>query len=153
MAVVAGLVAARPVAAADTPVASTSLAIRNRPDPGDPSGRKIKTCTSPRPRTPYGFAPRPEGGPIFYFQDGSLLYTAAFSGPTFSIQSSVPALGDGTQLLPAFDGKLLLQVLGIGDDALATYTVASDLVTVTPNTHAPIDPRPTSGVLMPCPAS
>jgi hypothetical protein len=68
------------------------------------------------------------------------------------IQSSVPALGDGSQLLPAFDGKLLLQVLGIGDDALATYTVAPDLVTVTPNTHAPVDPRPTSGVLMPCPA-
>jgi hypothetical protein len=41
-AAVAGLVTARPVAAAETPVASTSLAIRNRPDPGDPSGRKIK---------------------------------------------------------------------------------------------------------------
>jgi hypothetical protein len=69
-------------------------------------------------------------------------------------RSSRPsALGDGSQLLPAFDGKLLLQVLGVGDDALATYTVAPDLVTVTPNTHAPVDPRPTSGVLMPCPAS
>ena len=112
-----------------------------------------KTFTAPQPHTSYGFAPRPEGGPIFYFQDGSLLYSAAFSGPSFSIQSSVPALGNGTQLLPAFDGNLLLQVLGDGADALATYTVAPDLVTVTPNTHAPVDPRPTSGVLMPCPGS
>jgi hypothetical protein len=47
----------------------------------------------------------------------------------------------------------LRQVLGGDDDALATYTVGPDLVTVTPNTHAPVDPRPTSGVPMPCPGS
>jgi hypothetical protein len=115
------------------------------------SSTMLKTCTAPRPRSSYGFVPRPEGGPLFYFQDGPVLYSAMFDGPSFTTLSSVPALSEGAWLQPAFDGKLLVALLGGSDEAIATYSIAPDLITVTPNVPMVLAPRPTAGVLMPCP--
>jgi cysteine-rich repeat protein len=115
------------------------------------SSTMLKTCTSPRPHSAYEFVPRPEGGPLFYFQDGPVLYSAMFDGPSFTTLASVPALSAGGWLQSAFDGKLLVALLGGTDEAIATYSIAPDLITVTPNAPMVLDPRPTAGVLMPCP--
>jgi hypothetical protein len=40
---------------------------------------------------------------------------------------------------------------GNADGTVATYDVASDLVTVTPNDVEPIGAKPLDGVLLPCP--
>jgi hypothetical protein len=108
-----------------------------------------KTCTFPAPVNDRWFAPRPEGGPLFYFAAGLSLFAGAFDPPTFDVPSSLSGLTEG-RLLLGFDGRVIVLLNAI-DGTVQTYDVASDLVTVTPIDSAPIGASPRDGVLVPCP--
>jgi cysteine-rich repeat protein len=106
-----------------------------------------KTCSGPVPTTWRTFVPRPEGGSLAYYQGGDVT-TAQFVGTTITTVSSTPAQNGAARLLTTFDGRRLI---GLGDGTVATYDIASDLVTVTPNDVEPIGASPVDGVLLACP--
>jgi hypothetical protein len=109
-----------------------------------------KSCGTPFPSDYLGFVPRPEGGPIFYHQSGSALTAAEFAGTSIVAHSSISPVHATNQLLMAFDGRVLVS-LGPGAGGVATYDVAPDLITLTPNDTVSVGAGPRSGVLLPGP--
>src|SRR4051794_27611210 len=94
---------------------------------------------------------RPEGGPLFYYQSGSTLDAAEFVGTSSVVShSSITPVHATSQLLLVHDGRLLVSI-SQGAGAVATYDVASDLVTLTPNDTVPVGAGPASAVVLPCP--
>ena len=109
-----------------------------------------ESCGTPFPSDAQGFVPRPEGGPFFYYQSGSTLNAGELSGASVISHSSIAPVHVTNQLLVAFGGRVLVS-LGRGSSEVATYDVASDLVTLTPNDTVYVGTGPASGVLIPCP--
>src|SRR5262249_2221920 len=97
-----------------------------------PAGALNKSCGTPFPSDAQGFVPRPEGGPLFYYQSGSTLNAGELSGASVISHSSIAPVHATNQLLMAFGGRVLVS-LSPGAAEVATYDVASDLVTLTPN--------------------
>ena len=108
-----------------------------------------KTCALPFPGDFRAFVPRPEGGPLFYFQTGVGLHAAEFSGATVVSDTSIVPVHEASELLLAFGGRVLVSLSPVAAE-VATYDVAPDLVTLTPNDTEPA-PGPGGGLLLPCP--
>lgn len=115
-----------------------------------PVGSLNLNCGTPFPSDAKGFVPRPEGGPYFYYQSGTTLNAAEFSGTSIISHTSIAPVHTTNKLLTAFGGRLLVS-LGPGVSQVATYDVAPNLVTVTPNDTVSVTGGPNSGVLLPCP--
>jgi hypothetical protein len=109
-----------------------------------------KTCASPFPGDFRAFVPRPEGGPLLYFQTGVGLHAAEFSGATVVSDTSIVPVHEASELLLAFGGRVLVSLSPVAAE-VATYDVAPDLVTLTPNDTEPVAPGPGGGLLLPCP--
>jgi len=98
---------------------------------------------------PRGFEVRPEGGPIYYYQSGaSSLVSGEIVGTGISAVSSITPVHATHQLLAAFGGRLLLS---IADGSVASYDVAADGTTLSPNDTLALATGPDSAVLLPCP--
>jgi hypothetical protein len=115
-----------------------------------PVGDLNTSCGTPFPSDARGFAPRPEGGPLFYYQSGSTLDAAEFQGGAVVSHTTITPVHPTNQLQLAFGGRVLVS-LGPAADEVVTYDVAADLVTLTPIDAAPVGAGPDSGVLIPCP--
>jgi cysteine-rich repeat protein len=109
-----------------------------------------KTCTSPFPGDFRAMVPRPEGGSLFYLQTGVALHAAEFSGAAVVSDASIVPVHEASELLLAFDGHVLVSLSPVAGE-VATYDVAPDLVTLTPNDTEPVAPGPGGGLLLPCP--
>ena len=109
-----------------------------------------KSCGTPFPSDAQAFVPRPEGGPIFYYQSSGGLVAGEFAGASIVAHTPITPAHATNQLLTAFDGRLLVS-LGPGAGEVATYDVAPDLVTLTPNDTVGVGASPRSGALVPCP--
>jgi cysteine-rich repeat protein len=132
---------------------STNLCFAHFDAPGPPLPPITslnKSCGTPFPSDYLGFVPRPEGGTRFYYQSGALLTAAEFVGTSIVAHSSISPVHATNQLLMAFGGRLLVS-LGPGAGGVATYDVAPDLITLTPNDTVSVSASPNSGVLLPCP--
>jgi hypothetical protein len=81
---------------------------------------------------------------------GAALHAAGFSGAALTSLASITPAHQTSELLLAFGGRLLVSVSQAAGNA-ATYDVAPDLVTLTPNDTEPVAPGSGAGVLLPCP--
>jgi cysteine-rich repeat protein len=108
------------------------------------------SCGTPFPSDAQGFVPRPEGGALFYYQSGTALDAAEFTGATIVSHSSIVPVHATNQLLLAFGGRVLVS-LGPAAGEVVTYAIAPDLVTLTPKDAVPLGAAPHAGVLLPCP--
>jgi cysteine-rich repeat protein len=126
------------------------------PSPGStipPLASLQQTCGTPFPTDYAGMVVRPEGGPLFYYQSGSTLDAAEFLSPSGIVShSSITPVHATSQLLLAHDGRLLVSI-SQGAGEAATYDIASDLVTITPNDTLSLGAGPASAVLLPCPGA
>lgn len=110
-----------------------------------------ETCGTPFPTDYAGMVVRPEGGGLFYYQSGSTLDAAEFVGPSGVVSHvSITPVHATSQLFLAHEGRLLVSISQAAGEA-ATYDVASDLVTITPNNTLSLGAGPASAVLLPCP--
>jgi hypothetical protein len=114
-----------------------------------PAGALVQQCGLPFPGDSLGFVPRPEGGPMFYYQSTSTLSSGELDGTDVTSNGGFVPVHNTNQLLLAFGGRLLVSIAPTGQ--IATYDVGPDLVTLTPNDTVSLGAGPDSGVLVPCP--